>query len=330
MISMKKLLWAVLLLFDELMLAMKTSNARYTSSGLRSFSTESIKRAELSQTPLVILPGFANSHTDYHSDRIKDNSLVHSLKAKGMRNVEVTKIHRSDWLKLLASVRNPRFWKSQCSPYELFGFYLDAVHDQVVDAYRKTGKPAILIGHSAGGWLARSILADGRWRGRGRSFDTSDLVAGLVTLGTPHYPPHFDHPDPSRGALTFVHENFPGAYLRKDGIFYVSVAGNAVRGNPQGSTASIGRLAAHSYLKVTGNFINNGDELGDGLVPVSHAHLDGAKQITLDNVCHGTISTPKLPWYGNSAVVDQWLPSALDSLKIRVDMQSKPGSVVRI
>ena len=43
---------------------------------------------------------------------------------------------------------------------------------------RADGDKALLIGHSAGGWLARAVLLDEAW---GKEF-----VRGLVTLGAPH------------------------------------------------------------------------------------------------------------------------------------------------
>ena len=50
---------------------------------------------------------------------------------------------------------------------------------------------------------------------------------------------------------------------------------------------------------------------GDGVIPVAVAHLDGARQLTLENVLHsineaGT-TLPTDRWYGSEAVVDRWL-----------------------
>ena len=47
--------------------------------------------------------------------------------------------------------------------------------------------------------------------------------------------------------------------------------------------------------------------IGDGIVSLAYAHLDGAKQLTLPNVYH-SINSPGDYWYGGEAVVDQWLP----------------------
>lgn len=45
--------------------------------------------------------------------------------------------------------------------------------------------------------------------------------------------------------------------------------------------------------------------MGDGVVPLESAHLDGAKQITLQNVFH-SINAPTA-WYGSEGCVDMWL-----------------------
>lgn len=45
--------------------------------------------------------------------------------------------------------------------------------------------------------------------------------------------------------------------------------------------------------------------MGDGVVPLESAHLEGARQITLDGVFH-SINAPTA-WYGSEGVVDAWL-----------------------
>ena len=46
---------------------------------------------------------------------------------------------------------------------------------------------------------------------------------------------------------------------------------------------------------------------GDGVVPYDYSHLDGAVQVTLDDVYH-SISAPDFYWYGGKKVIDKWLP----------------------
>ena len=55
----------------------------------------------------------------------------------------------------------------------------------------------------------------------------------------------------------------------------------------------------------------DGTAAGDGVIPVAVAHLEGARQLTLENVLHsineaGT-TLPTDRWYGSEAVVDRWL-----------------------
>lgn len=55
------------------------------------------------------------------------------------------------------------------------------------------------------------------------------MVQGCVTLGTPHLPPAPPGVDMTRGALSFVDANYPGAFLKDQGITYTTVAGVAVQ-----------------------------------------------------------------------------------------------------
>lgn len=47
--------------------------------------------------------------------------------------------------------------------------------------------------------------------------------------------------------------------------------------------------------------------IGDGIVSLEYAHLEGARQLTLDGV-HHSINAPEDYWYGGETVVDLWLP----------------------
>ena len=106
----------------------------------------------------------------------------------------------------------------------------------------------------------------------------------------------------TRGALSFVHEKYPGAYLSHE-IFYLSVAGMAVTSSATGN--QIERFAWDSYPQVSG--LAN-PQIGDGVVPFSNAMLDGSMQISIPNVYH-SINAPQNFWYGSDDVVDYWLQS---------------------
>jgi hypothetical protein len=66
-----------------------------------------------------------------------------------------------------------------------------------------------------------------------------------------------------------------------------------------------GRLAKHVFSIAVGD---DTQALGDGIVPFSAVHLEGAEQLTYDDVRHGMIGTP---WYGDDAIIDRWWPAAL-------------------
>ena len=68
-----------------------------------------------------------------------------------------------------------------------------------------------------------------------------------------------------------------------------------------GGKERIEDFAWRSYVQVCGR----GDVVGDGVVPLEAAHLEGAKQISLRDVFH-SINAPKA-WYGSEEVIDSWL-----------------------
>ena len=253
--------------------------------------------------PIVILPGFGNDIIDYEFPPIKNfDSVGFSplLQRRGI-TTSVVPVQRKDWIKVAKGAFTTEFWTSSCKPNQLFQFYFDLVDVTVRNVVEQTSSPVILVAHSAGGWLARAIMGDDNWCGSDTK--SSDLVAGLVTLGAPHYPPIEGFSDMTRGALKYVNENYPNAYL-KEKIFYITIAGTAVKGNINATKDSRENLAFRSYRQVTGE---SRDQIGDGIVPLASAHLDGATKLTLPGVYH-SIDAPNNMWYGGEKVIDMWLP----------------------
>jgi hypothetical protein len=70
------------------------------------------------------------------------------------------------------------------------------------------------------------------------------------------------------------------------------------------------RIAYNNYRALGGD----GCAIGDGVIPLSCAHLDGARQVTLEGVLH-SMSDVATQWYGSDEVVDRWLGPALAELK---------------
>jgi pimeloyl-ACP methyl ester carboxylesterase len=119
-----------------------------------------------------------------------------------------------------------------------------------------TGK-VTLIGHSAGGVLARLYLSPRPFLGH--AYGGLDRVDQLITLGSPHH---------NRGGLThggrmsrWIDQHYPGAAFAPQ-VKYTSVAGQWLRGNRAGTSRE--RLAFEVYRDVGGD----GNAWGDGLIPI--------------------------------------------------------------
>jgi pimeloyl-ACP methyl ester carboxylesterase len=155
-----------------------------------------------------------------------------------------------------------------------------------------TGK-VTLIGHSAGGVLARLYLSPRPFYGD--AFRGYERVAQLITLGSPHH---------NRGGLTrggymsqWIEQHYPGTAFAPF-VKYTAVAGKSQRGDRRGTPRE--RMAYRTYRSISGR----GDEWGDGLIPVSGALLHGAQRVTLDGVAHFSMLSDV--WYGSETIVPLW------------------------
>ena len=157
---------------------------------------------------------------------------------------------------------------------------------------------------------------------------TSDRIRCLATIGSIHQAPEQDTTTcVTRGALKYTNDHYPGAFLKNDGIGYVSIGGISTTS----STSSVEenkndqRVAYTSYKAVSGN---EKYTLGDGVVPIEWTQLLGSKQIQLNNVLHSkhnyratavtTSATQQQQqsWYGSENVIDQWLSFVLEEANL--------------
>jgi pimeloyl-ACP methyl ester carboxylesterase len=192
------------------------------------FAPHAAPRAEAPRgaPPLVILPGFGNAARDYEAPfGDADAGLVPVLRRRGW-TASALPLRRKDWLRVAAMFARPEYWRSGCDAFAGYGFYLDAVAAEVARVQAATGaERVVLVGHSAGGWLARAFIGDARcrpgaegaaaarpgwaaslaslWDGLADSDAEASAsaaedeaaagphpaVAALVTLGAPHAPP---------------------------------------------------------------------------------------------------------------------------------------------
>ncbi len=147
-----------------------------------------------------------------------------------------------------------------------------------------------LVGHSAGGWIARLLLGDKPYANR--TWGYRDKVASLITLGTPH----LSQEKFAMKNMGFVNTTYPGAFYSEH-VRYVCVAGRAVFG----TRGSFGQNFTYRSYELT---IGRGDCWGDGITPVEAAHLEGALNLTLDQVFHSPRGNRH--WYGSPEALAGW------------------------
>jgi pimeloyl-ACP methyl ester carboxylesterase len=227
--------------------------------------------------PTVILPGYLAAASEYRD--LQQELTASSYPAR------IVPLRVSDWFVTLGGRSvNP---------------ILQAIAATVQQVQREFDAPKVnLVGHSAGGWIARIYLGSDPYYER-VWYGLPD-VATLITLGTPHT----SQERWTRFNLTFVNDRYPGAFHPE--LKYVCVAGRATFGQrlgqmPFGRWDSAAWLAYSSY-QLTGG---RGDTWGDGITPIEAAHLDGAINLTIDGASH----SPRRQrfWYGSPAALRHWL-----------------------
>lgn len=232
----------------------------------------------MSVRPIVILPGYLAAAVAYEP-------LRQTLEAKGYP-ARLVPLQVKDWLPTLG------------------GQPVTPILNQLAQTIQTTCaefkvETVTLLGHSAGGWIARiylgSIPYNGKiWAGR-------QQIACLVSLGTPHR----SYERWTRTNLNFVNQHYPGAFWPH--VNYICVAGSAVQGQafrwadlPQWNWSQW--IAYNSYNMT----LAQGDTWGDGITPIQAAHLEGAMNLTLDGVFHAPNQDHR-PWYGSESVLPRWL-----------------------
>ncbi|XP_059458056.1 uncharacterized protein LOC132187682 [Corylus avellana] len=280
--------------------------------------------------PAVILPGLGNNSSDY-------NKLEVTLKQHYGVPTVVAKVSRLDWLRNAAGLADPNYWSGTLRPRPVLDWYLKRVDEAVREAKELAqGGTLSLIGHSAGGWLARVYMEE---------FGLSHISL-LLTLGTPHLPPPKGVSgviDQTRGLLDYV-DKYCSKAVYTPHLKYVCIAGRYIQGARIFRNSSVDVVSAipnnnaHSISEVatvndvspsTSNatafrarFVGQGykqvcgqaDVWGDGVVPEVSAHLEGAFNISLDGVYHSPVGSDDVlrPWYGSPAVVEKWIHHLLN------------------
>jgi triacylglycerol esterase/lipase EstA (alpha/beta hydrolase family) len=227
--------------------------------------------------PIVILPGYFARAEEYQP-------LAELLGQAGFITT-IVPLRKLDWL--------PTVGGRSMVPI------LRQLHQTVQCTLAESGaEQVILVGHSAGGWIARIYLGEKPYVIHGDVgedaglWDARDRIHTLVTLGTPHIS---QEPWTQRN-LDFVNNNYPGAFYKT--VRYLCVAGKAVYGEQRW-----GSWLAYQSYKIT---IGDGNTWGDGITPIAAAHLAGAENLTLEGAKHAPTSGGN--WYGSPEILPQWLP----------------------
>ncbi|MEB3231594.1 MAG: lipase [Leptolyngbyaceae bacterium] len=234
--------------------------------------------------PTVILPGYLAGATPYRP-------LEKTLNEMGLPTM-VVPLRRWDWLPTVGG-------RSVTT-------IIQKLHETVqVMRHRHGDSQVNLVGHSAGGWIARIYLGDmpygvhGSDRPTPPTWNAQRYVHTLVCLGTPH----LSQERWTRRNLDFVNDHYPGAFYQH--IRYICVAGKSV----QGSRRWYGPSFAYQSYQLT---YGQGDCWGDGITPIAAAHLDGADNLTIEQVNHSP--RPGQLWYGSESILPYWVKYLLHTI----------------
>ena len=319
--------------------AFSTFLTKSTNNNKNAINNEGNNKNIKYDIPIVICPGFGNDSIDYdrplNQPPSKGLKTILSTKGFNIDNIYTVPIQRADWIRVGSGLFDiPNFYINQAKPSGLgYGWYLRRVKECVDLAHEESGgKKVMLIGHSAGGWLARAVMGNGIWCEE-NNIRVNDKISGLVTIGAIHKVPMDELSCVTRGALRYVQENYPGAFLKEEGIKYVSIGGKAIVGDNDDDLdddsqskadkvysvrgeGSASKVAYTSYKAVCGD----GKVIGDGVVPLEWSLLEGSRQVELDGALHSineagtTIPTDR--WYGSESIIDRWLPIVLDEFNL--------------
>jgi pimeloyl-ACP methyl ester carboxylesterase len=237
---------------------------------------------------VLILGGFLTAPPMYRS-------LAERLETRGAAGVVIANVWTPDWL--LAGVRGP--WAIATRSGRAL---LEAGR---LAAERSDGAPVLVVGHSAGGLIARLLTAAEPLPGK--RFGAAPRIGAIVSLGTPHRLAAGEGIGKQLNVvLSAVTDAAAPGICHSPSIGYVSVASRAICADPTGTGRE--RIAYLLYRSVIGRAAVPGTE-GDGLVPVSSAMLAGSRQLVIDDAIHGP--TGAAPWYGSDGPLDSWWPVAL-------------------
>jgi len=255
---------------------------------------------------VLVLGGFLASPPLYR--RMRDLLLE-----RGAADVLVAGIWTPDWL--LSTVRGQGPIATRA------GRWLLRASAASAESPLSRGAPVLVVGHSAGGVVARVLTSPDPFEGR--RLDGTSRIGAIVTLGSPHLVDGSGMSARRSGELSrFLAEHAPGAF-RAPGVGYLTVGSTAVVGRPDGDGRE--RAAYRGYRGLVE--VPDGEPIpGDGLIPLASALLPGAPQLVFDDAFHWMPGDGS--WYGDAVHLDAWWPLAVatwrDALRARMAGQEGP------
>lgn len=244
---------------------------------------------------VLVVGGFLTSPPLYSHMRQR-------LLRRGVAGVHVAPIWTPDWL--LSAARGHGAVATRTGRALLRASELSAA------SLRSLGAPVLVVGHSAGGVIARVLTSPEPFEGR--PMNAAGRIGAIVTLGSPHRMTAERMGRRAGQASAFAERVVPGAFFAPT-TGYLSVMSRHVVGDPAGDGRQ--QTAHRLYRRVhrveddpaggPGSPIE-----GDGLVPISAARLPGAHEIVLPDAIHGQLAGE--PWYGVDEMLDRWWPAAVD------------------
>mmetsp|Transcript_6332 Transcript_6332/g.19104 ORF Transcript_6332/g.19104 Transcript_6332/m.19104 type:complete len:288 (+) Transcript_6332:246-1109(+) len=240
---------------------------------------------QATKNPCIILPGLGNNSQDY-------TSLTAKLEELGHRTF-VIPVKRIDWGRNAKGFGMRSYWAGKLEPKSVLEWYFSRIVSTMKLVREEHAGGVNLVGHSAGGWLARVFL------GEYHPVDDTDTIRTLVTLGTPHLAPPKGSFDQTRGLLAYVNTRFADVHRKE--VSYVCVGGRTLQGKTLGKGTFEEWVAYQSYRPVCGR----GDTWGDGITPLDSAFLEGADNIVLEGARHSPVS--RGAWYGTDGYIDEWV-----------------------
>ncbi len=226
--------------------------------------------------PVVLIGGFGSDWRVYRQ-------FGRDLAKVSSRRVFIVDITRVTWL---------------VASYSNYVMLVKRTHEAIQYALKQTGaSKVILVGHSAGGVIARAYLGDRFENPNAVAYQGHHHVSRVYMLGSPLSAGEQPR-NPALKQAAWIDRTYPGAFYAPE-VQYLTVAGKLVEGKADGTLRE--RRAHSAYRFISGT----GEQWGDGVVPATMSTPDGMPAIEINGVAHSPRFGPR--WFGgDEASIRMW------------------------